>query len=148
MRRFLIRESSENSELGKLKSNVSHFLPTSPVSVATLDFSSASVPMDFRIAGTMLSLVIAPETMRPKLGMSTTELPLPFPFLSPIALSLNFLPPVKVIIAVSVRTLSAPASLSGLACSPSSLFLFYNIFRTCPLVSLLLSLTSIPNCPF
>lgn len=85
---LLIRKSSQNSEQGKFKPDVSHFLPTSPVSVATLDFSSAIVPMDYWIAGTVVSLAITPGIMRSKLGMSETDLTLTLPLSCPQLLPL------------------------------------------------------------
>lgn len=71
---LLMRKSLKNLKQGKFKPDVSHFLPTSPVSVATLDFSSAFMPVDYWIAGTLVSLAITPGIMKPKLGMSKTEL--------------------------------------------------------------------------
>lgn len=65
-------KSSENSGLGKFKPDVSHLLPTSPLSVAILDFFSASVPKDYRTAGTAVSLAVSLGIQRTRLGMSET----------------------------------------------------------------------------
>lgn len=65
LKRLLVRKSFKNSEQGKFKPDVSHFLPTSPVSVATLDFSSASVPEDYWIAGAVFSMAVTPGIMKP-----------------------------------------------------------------------------------
>lgn len=148
-----MRKSFKNSEQGKFKPDVSHFLPTSPVSVATLDFSSASVPVDYWIAGAVFSMAITPGIMKPKLGMSKTELTPTLPLSCPQLLPLWTSSLLSKLSSFSRRTSSKPQREPCQLLPPSQIqpvsslpsrFLFYNAFHTCPLSLSLFSTSAHP----
>ncbi|KAI5134314.1 Gamma-Interferon-Inducible Protein 16 [Manis pentadactyla] len=106
----LFQTTGNKKENGNQERTRHSLLKACPVSVATLDFSSASVPVDYWTAGTVVSLAVTPGVVRPKLGMSETELTPRLPLLPPVAPSLDFLISVRVIVVLQPHKLKISES--------------------------------------